>query len=468
MRVAVLERKDCFEIREPLLVLSSSGRLLPASHGWTRQQRHLQTAPPWNSKHVLRVLALACLVSLCAASSSLSAESLLLVGKSAVESSFVGTGSDGTWRFHVGGRLRNVSSTELVRWSTVPSSNGQSELILSDGSRLVLAETWTGKPSWQITDATFSATTKLFGSLELPRSQVRAILLKDATGSNHRTHCFDQQLDTKKIGDQHQTDLLCLINGDRWEGQFASLAKNEAGDWQVYWSLDSSSQPMELPLKQIAAILLVNRATTPKQKEGLMVGLRDGSLLRAESLVADAEQLRVRLASGVELTGSDASDVVHLRSMTVACAYLSDREPSDFQHLPYLDLPCHYRQDRNVLGSPLLAGGRIFAKGLGMLPAARLTYRLDAAEIVGRYEHFVAEVAIDDAAGRGGSVIFRVYLEQNGNWQLAYASPIVRGGDPPLLVSVELGDAQRLALVTDFADRGDELDYANWLDARLE
>jgi hypothetical protein len=47
-------------------------------------------------------------------------------------------------------------------------------------------------------------------------------------------------------------------------------------------------------------------------------------------------------------------------------------------------------------------------------------------------------------------------------------SEVIRGGDAPVPISVPLGDAKGLALVVDYADRGDELDHADWLDARLE
>jgi hypothetical protein len=35
-------------------------------------------------------------------------------------------------------------------------------------------------------------------------------------------------------------------------------------------------------------------------------------------------------------------------------------------------------------------------------------------------------------------------------------------------VAVEVVGAPELALVVDYADHGDECDYADWLDARLE
>ena len=79
-----------------------------------------------------------------------------------------------------------------------------------------------------------------------------------------------------------------------------------------------------------------------------------------------------------------------------------------------------------------------------------------------------ADLALDDSAGTRGSVIYRVFLEREaGDWQSAYESPIVRGGEPPLPLSLDVTGALRLALIVDFADRGDELDHANWLNARL-
>ena len=87
---------------------------------------------------------------------------------------------------------------------------------------------------------------------------------------------------------------------------------------------------------------------------------------------------------------------------------------------------------------------------------------------VSGYRKFEAELSLDESAGLRGSVIFKVVLQGNDNaWTTAYESPILRGGDPPLPISVELKGAARLALIVEFADRGDELDHANWLEARL-
>ncbi len=105
----------------------------------------------------------------------------------------------------------------------------------------------------------------------------------------------------------------------------------------------------------------------------------------------------------------------------------------------------------------------MYLKGLGMHSPARLTYELDDA-----YERFQAEVAVDDEAKAGGSVVFRVFVDDgSGRWQQRASSETVRGGEAPRTLSADVKGAKRISLLIDFADRGDELDHADWLDARL-
>ena len=109
-----------------------------------------------------------------------------------------------------------------------------------------------------------------------------------------------------------------------------------------------------------------------------------------------------------------------------------------------------------------MSSNRIYLKGLSMHSAGRAVYQLD-----GTYRSFEATIALDDTANGRGSASFRVFLVRGNDWEEAFNSNIVRGGDQPQAVSVELGDARGLALLVDYADRGDELDHASWLDARL-
>ena len=153
-----------------------------------------------------------------------------------------------------------------------------------------------------------------------------------------------------------------------------------------------------------------------------------------------------------------AESLVFIQPLSGRATYLSDLTAISYKQLPYLTLAWPYRGDLNVTGTQLRAGERLYAKGLGMHSTARLTYRLDKA-----YRWFAAELAIDDETRGGGSVTFRVFVDADER----YVSPIVRGGAAPLPVRVDLAGGKQLSLIVDFAERADELDHANWLNARL-
>ena len=109
-------------------------------------------------------------------------------------------------------------------------------------------------------------------------------------------------------------------------------------------------------------------------------------------------------------------------------------------------------------GKPLTIGGQVFAKGLGVHAAASLTYALG-----GRCTTFSAQVGLDDEVGDRGRVVFQVY----GDGTLLYESPVRRGVDPALPISVAVGGVRELRLVTGNAGDGVSYDHADWADARL-
>ena len=117
-----------------------------------------------------------------------------------------------------------------------------------------------------------------------------------------------------------------------------------------------------------------------------------------------------------------------------------------------------YQLDRSVVGGRLRVGGRLYPKGIGMHSASRLTFDLEPDQT-----RFDAEIAIDDTSQRRGSVVFRVFVDN----EQKFVSPTIRGGEEPVPISVDVRGGKRLSLLVDFADHGDELDRADWLDARL-
>jgi hypothetical protein len=220
---------------------------------------------------------------------------------------------------------------------------------------------------------------------------------------------------------------------------------------------------VKVPLSRVDAVRLGNRqSSVVSRRSKYAVGLRDGSLVYAEEVIANSDALQLKVSESVTLNGGNSSEIVYLQSLDNRIDYLSDLVPVDYRHRPYLDVEWPYQRDRNVLGEPLVAGEKIYLKGIGMHSAGRISYRLD-----GKYKQFAAELAIDDSADGRGSVMFGVYLLRDGKLSEAYKSGIVRGGDAPVPVSVDVTGAQGITLTVDYADRGDEMDRADWLDARL-
>lgn len=389
---------------------------------------------------------------------SVCAEQLVLVGQPPSEATWLSSTEPGTLEFQVAKDVRQVPSAEFVRWSTPLANTRRSEAILVDGSRLVLADSWSGTSALHWTEESVALKTNQLGLIETSPAQLRAVLLNVPTDTARHFQLLDKLLSE----DESDSDRVFLTNGDVLAGDVSKIAgRPPAGDVFVVLSLPGGTESVELPTRRIAGI----RWKDERHEDGageLAIGLRDGSYLICRALETTADRFTAQLACGNTVTGNKR-DVVHLQSLGSQVAYLSDLESVEYRHNPYLDITWPYQRDRNVLGGPLVVGGHIHIKGIGMTTFARLTFRVPP-----RRNRFAAELAVDDRAGSRGSVVFRVYLLREDVWHEAYSSAVVRGGDKPLAVSIEIADAREIALETDFADRGDELDYADWLDARFE
>jgi hypothetical protein len=300
--------------------------------------------------------------------------------------------------------------------------------------------------------------TDRWDEVRLPRSLVRGIVFAQ------RNHPADRQRLEDAVrrhgsaeGGTSSSDAVLLTNNDRAAGQLTGLSGGAL-------ELTTVAGEVKLPLSRVEAVEFADRRQAPAARHPptVVVGTSDGTVLMAKRLVADEKSLSLELASGLQLAGGSAADVVFVQSLGAGFTYLSDLEPASYRHVPYLSTEWPMGRDRNLHGDPLMVNGRRYWKGISMHSASRATYRLD-----GRYRRFDAMVAVDDSAGKKGSVTFGAYVEREGQWTAAFTSGILRGGDPPQPVSVDLDGAQGLTLTVDFADRGDELDHADWLDPRL-
>ena len=108
---------------------------------------------------------------------------------------------------------------------------------------------------------------------------------------------------------------------------------------------------------------------------------------------------------------------------------------------------------------PLMLGGVRYEHGIGTLSINELIV-----DLKGQATRFVSMIGIDDAARTGqGSVFYEVWLDD----RRLYTSPLMKAGDAPQMVSVDVTGGRYLELFID--DGGDVStgDYADWAGAAI-
>ena len=205
----------------------------------------------------------------------------------------------------------------------------------------------------------------------------------------------------------------------------------------------------------------------------LGVGLRDGSWLVCDRLAgrrgdASTSGLQLHLLAGLDLTCRDLQNLVALQQLGSTAAgsplvYLSDLKAASYSHQAYLEIPWPTESTRMYGGARLRVQRRVYLKVWGCTP-------LHGSRIVSQVggSGWLPKWPSTRCPGSGGVSFFGWNCWAKGSGRKPTAVPIVRGGQPPRGLAVELAGAEQLALITEYADRGDEWDDANWLDARLE
>ncbi len=309
---------------------------------------------------------------------------------------------DDSWqiRFATDGATREVPAADLVRWGNPREVRRGPILILAGGGFLSVDVLSADKDK-------LTADSALFGLVEVPLELVAGIVFQLPLDRHDRDVLLDTVLSARGNSDE-----AILTNGDRITGRFQAI-----GDTTV--KLESTVGPVELQRHRIRALIfnpsLLHRASPAGLRS--LAGFADGSRLTAEGLELDAGSLAITLPGGLTWATA-AEELVFLQPLGGRSVYLSDLKSDGYRHVPFLDLSWSSRVDRNAIGGWLRARDRIYARGLGMHSASRITYLAD-----GQYARFDALLAVDDSAGRRGSVRFRVFVDGNPE----YTSPTVRG-----------------------------------------
>ncbi|HEX4149894.1 MAG TPA: NPCBM/NEW2 domain-containing protein [Pirellulales bacterium] len=401
---------------------------------------------------MLRIL-LPLIVLLCGANPLVAAGKLVPIDGQPLDATLVGVDADWQMRFakvdaqETEDPIR-LSAAKIVSWGALHAAPLRPQLVLSGGGLLVADVLKLDKERLPVDSA-------LLGPIALPLESVLGVIFQPpALPAQH--DMLVRQLIARKdaAGRTLDADRLILANGDQLQGTIVALDERSV-------QLERGSRAAPVEVARLAALAfnpsLVNDPADSKLHA--LVGLRDGSRLSIGRMEIAGQEAVLHPSADLALAWKIQADaVVFVQPLRGEAVYLSDLPVAGYRHVPFLSTSWPYELDRSAEGAQLRAGGQIYPKGIGMHSASRLTWTLDRP-----YARFAAEVAIDDAGAERGSVTFRVYVDR----EQKLATPIVRSGQQPVPISVDLRGAKQLSLVVDFAERGDQQDYADWLNARL-
>jgi alpha-galactosidase len=116
------------------------------------------------------------------------------------------------------------------------------------------------------------------------------------------------------------------------------------------------------------------------------------------------------------------------------------------------------RAARSIDDHPLTLGGKIYRHGVGTHAASEMIVDLN-----GCARGFRATVGVDAEVAEHGSIVFVVIADGRERQR----TPVLRGGEPPAEIDVDLSGVQELVLVVE--DAGDYINYdhADWAGAML-
>ena len=371
-------------------------------------------------------------------------------------------GIDGDWMLTLaaGDEEHHVSATQLVQWGTLGEREDVQHVLLAGGSTLNVN-------SIEVSRDAITVESKVWQPTKFPLELVRGVVFRPPSDRLARDKLLFNIAGATGIHDR-----LLLENGDRLEGRLVHDSDQEEGEANgSRYQLETRTGPVAIPRDKVVAITF-NPAyvESPSLRDfHCRVGFRDGSRLDVAKFVPQKKYLEMRLAIGIDLKSkpfirpSPWSLLTMLRPVSPRVVYLSDLPDLGYRHVPFLEINWPLVKDRNVSGGTMRAGDAVYEKGIAMHSTSRVFYELD-----GQYRRFESDLAIDKSAGSSGSVVCQVVLvNSEGKLEPKFKSKVVRGGEPPIRVSIDVTGAKRLALVVGFADRGDTWDHLNWLHARL-
>lgn len=127
------------------------------------------------------------------------------------------------------------------------------------------------------------------------------------------------------------------------------------------------------------------------------------------------------------------------------------------------------RRDVNYVGGPVSMDGESYDHGLLICPTATTPgyAEFDLSELP-KARGLTAVIGIEDATKKRGSVVFVIEAKRSGSWETLYKSPVLRGSDEAIRISVSFPEGtESIKLVSTNGGDNNNSDHAMWADARF-
>jgi hypothetical protein len=340
-----------------------------------------------------------------------------------------------------------VPLRSLVKLSRQPRPSaqvhgGSHHVALADGDR-VMQSTVTTSTETALEVQSHSS----LGKLKVPLDCVLGLILSPPSEND----AFDRLWDRVR-NEPRTAEMVWLANGDLMKGSFLGLDERAV-------KLQIDGKPVELDRTGVVAVgfdpAVLHYARPPG--DYLELSFVDGSRLGVSSAEITKGEIKgtTRFGQTIQVP---VGEVLRIDPRTDVVVPLTERQPDAQTYVAYVGPTQPFRTDATVDGHRLQLAGQTYERGLGTQSRTLLAYKLKPGDL-----RFQALVGVDERAGTLGSVVFRVLLDG----QPQVTTPSMGSKDPPHAIDLDVSKAKVLILISEFGDRGDVRDIADWVEPRL-
>jgi hypothetical protein len=334
---------------------------------------------------------------------------------------------------------RLIKLTREIPFTVAPLD--RSSVILSEGDRLKRVSIASSG------DTSLEVQSDSLGKLAIPLDCILGLIMTTPSQTDQVDALWDRvRLEPRK------SEVVWLTNGDLLAGGFLGL-----NDRKV--KIQVAAKAVEIERSGILAVGFdPTLVKYPRPgSDFLELTLADGSRLGVEAARLEEGTVRAttRFGQPIRFPLVDLASV-HARSRSVV--YLSERKTARCVYVPYVGPAREYRVDRAVDGHFFQLAGQTYDRGIGTQSQTLMAYAIEPGD-----RRFQALLGVDERAGPLGSVVFRVLVDKEERFK----SPPLTDRDTPRSIDIDLAGGKFLILVTDFGDRGNVRDLADWVEARV-